>query len=128
MIPQAIRFLEELTFNALPALHTTFYDGWVLRFAAGYTRRANSVSALYPGYLAPEAKLAICETAYARAGLPTTFKLTSTPDHDALDDILDAHGYVYASGASVQTLTGPAVRSLYAGLPKQGPTRLARAL
>lgn len=34
----------------------------------------------------------------------------------------------YLGLASVQTLTGPAVRSLYAGLPKQGPTRLARAL
>lgn len=34
----------------------------------------------------------------------------------------------YLGLASVQTLTGPAVRSLYAGMPKQGPTRLARAL
>ncbi|HML93637.1 DUF882 domain-containing protein [Methyloceanibacter sp.] len=34
----------------------------------------------------------------------------------------------YLGLASVQTLSGPAVRSLYAGLPKQGRTRLARAL
>ncbi|ODR99183.1 hypothetical protein AUC68_03960 [Methyloceanibacter methanicus] len=33
----------------------------------------------------------------------------------------------YLGLASVQTLTGPAVRHLYASLPKQGPTRLARA-
>ncbi|MCC6613349.1 MAG: GNAT family N-acetyltransferase [Anaerolineae bacterium] len=104
MIPQDIRLLEELTLNALPALQTIFYDGWVLRFAAGFTRRANSVSTLYPGHLPPEDKLTACEAAYAQAGLATTFKLTSTPDHEALDAVLDAHGYTHAPGASVQTL------------------------
>lgn len=104
MIPRAIRLLEELTINALPALHTIIYDGWILRFAGGYTRRANSVSALYAGDLSPEAKIAGCETAYARSGLPTIFKLTPTPMHQEIDALLDARGYANESGASVQVL------------------------
>ena len=39
-----IRTLEELSMNALPALQTMLYGGWVLRFANGYTRRANSIN------------------------------------------------------------------------------------
>lgn len=34
----AIMF-EELSFNSHPALQTQFYDGWVLRFANGYTKQ-----------------------------------------------------------------------------------------
>ncbi|MCA9910248.1 MAG: GNAT family N-acetyltransferase [Anaerolineae bacterium] len=108
MIPRDIRLLEELTINALPALQTNVYDGWILRFAGGYTRRANSVNALYAGDLPPEAKIEGCETSYARNGLPTIFKLTSTPAHQQIDALLEARGYAHESGASVQIhdLTG----------------------
>lgn len=40
---------EELQMNALPSLQTILYDGWVLRFAKGYTNRANSVNPIYEG-------------------------------------------------------------------------------
>ena len=42
-----IRYLEELSLNALPSLENIFLDGWVVRFANGYTKRANSVNPLY---------------------------------------------------------------------------------
>ena len=44
-----IRLLEELSLSALPALETTFLDGWVLRLSDNFTRRANSINPLYPG-------------------------------------------------------------------------------
>lgn len=39
---------EELSMNAHPAIKTHVYDGWLLRFANGYTNRANSVNMIYP--------------------------------------------------------------------------------
>ncbi|RRN74187.1 hypothetical protein EI200_02485 [Peribacillus simplex] len=39
--------LEELLMNALAALQTQIYDGWVIRFADGYTKRANSINPIY---------------------------------------------------------------------------------
>ncbi len=38
-----MRFLEELSMNALPSLQTILFDGWVIRFANGYFNRANSM-------------------------------------------------------------------------------------
>ena len=34
--------IEELTLNAWPSLRSLLFDGWVLNFADGYTRRAYS--------------------------------------------------------------------------------------
>ncbi len=37
---------ENLSFNTHPALVTEKYDGWLIRYSNGYTKRANSVSPL----------------------------------------------------------------------------------
>ena len=56
-----ILYIEERSLNAHPAIETQFYDGWVLRFAGGYTKRANSVNPLYVGALPLDEKIAFCE-------------------------------------------------------------------
>ncbi len=97
-----IRTIEELSMNAWPALHTLLCDGWVLRFAGGYTRRANCVNPLYPVQQDPQKKITACEQRYHDLGLPVIFKLTSDCQPADLDDRLAARGYRAEARTSVQ--------------------------
>ena len=99
-----IRAIEELSINAWPALETMLYDGWVLRFANGYTRRANSVNPLYPSALSVGEKIQTCEYLYRSKGLPVVFKMTSTVFPENLDSELDHLGYQVQAPTSVQLL------------------------
>jgi GNAT superfamily N-acetyltransferase len=88
-----IRHLEEASLAGLPALRTDHYDGWLLRFADGYSRRANSVAPLFASTIDLDEKIRYCESAYARAGLPCIFKLTEASTPDGLDEALSSRGY-----------------------------------
>ena len=83
---------EELSFNAHPALQTQFYDGWVLRFANGYTNRANSINLIYPSALELKTKISECEKRYFRQGLPAVFKILDCYTSN-IDRQLEAGGY-----------------------------------
>ena len=96
--------LEELSLNAWPALQTLLYDGWVLRFAGGYTRRANSVNPMYESSLPLDEKITVCERLYASQGLPAIFKLTPQSQPLELDENLARHGCQVDASTSVQTL------------------------
>jgi N-acetylglutamate synthase len=84
--------VEEACLNAWPALRQLVYGGWVLRFGAGLTRRANSVNPLKSGRNGPDALIAGCEAIYRFNGQPTIFRLPSLID-DAVDRRLTARGY-----------------------------------
>ena len=99
-----IRFLEELSLSALPALQTVYLDGWVLRFSAGLTRRANSVNPLYAGAQTLEDDLHEAEALYVRRGLPVIFKLTPASLPEGLDATLAERGYTREAPTAVQTL------------------------
>ena len=99
-----ILFTEELALNAWPALQTLAYDGWLLRFAEGYTKRANSVNPLYGSTIPTLEKINYCEEIYTAQGLDTVFKLTSATRPENLDDILSERGYQKKDLTSVQTL------------------------
>ena len=102
-----IRTLEELGMNAWPSLQTVLYNGWVLRFSGGYTRRANSVHPLYPSNVAAEEKIAACERLYRAQGLAVIFKIAQgAAQPENLDDLLAARGY------AVDALTGVQVADL----------------
>ncbi|MFP4005073.1 MAG: GNAT family N-acetyltransferase [Alphaproteobacteria bacterium] len=88
-----IRRIESLTLNAWPALDQVAHDGWLLRYAEGYTGRANSVTVLQPGAEALEEKIPACENTYAEVGAPCRFRLSPLAD-DGLDAALEARGYV----------------------------------
>lgn len=66
--------VEEAALNAWPAPQQVLYDGWLLRFAGGYTKRANSVNIRYRSTLPFVSKIAYCERMYAVQGLPTLFR------------------------------------------------------
>ena len=99
-----IRTIEELSMNALPALQSLFCDGWVLRFADGYTKRANSVNPLYPGTRDIEDKIRACERIYRERKLRVVFKLTAAAQPADIDGILAAKGYFEDTRTSVRTL------------------------
>jgi len=86
------RRIEEAGLNAWPALQQMLYDGWVLRFSKGYTKRANSANALYPSAIDTREKVAFCEAQYKARDLRPIFRITPFAPAD-LDGILEARGY-----------------------------------
>jgi len=99
-----LRRFEEISNNAWPALHTMLYDGWVLRFACGVTKRSNSVSLLYPSTLGPEEKIDYCEEQYLAQAINPCFKITSIARPGDIDKRLDKRGYFIHSYVSFQVL------------------------
>ena len=97
-----IRRMEEMQMNAHPSLQMVMHDGWLLRFAGGYTNRANSVNMLYPSQISGAEKIAFCESAYAAQGLPAVFKIT--PLSADMDEALAARGYAIVTPARVMTM------------------------
>jgi hypothetical protein len=93
------RDLEELALTTWPASQQWLYDGWVVRFADGHTRRANSVNPLYPSLQDAAAKIMQCEQWYAERNLPTVFRLNSYTAPVSLDQLLDVVNYICQADA-----------------------------
>ena len=88
-----IRTIEEASFGAWPALAQVLDDGWVLRFAEGHSKRANSVNGVYPSHGDVEAKIARAEGWFRDRGLPAVFRVTPLAEPADLADRLAARGY-----------------------------------
>ncbi|TDQ36564.1 GNAT family N-acetyltransferase [Aureibacillus halotolerans] len=104
-----IRYVEELAMNACPSLATYHQDGWTLKWANGYTRRANSVYPLQMTSESIEESVRQCESFYFSHQLPTHFKLTSDSSLESLDDYLEQQGYVYEGQSFLQIIDIPSV-------------------
>lgn len=96
--------IEELSLNAWPSLQTVLYDGWVIRFANGYTKRANSVNPLHPSTIDLDEKIRFCESIYQDRNMPVVFKITPIISPDGLDERLSARDYREDSPTSVQVM------------------------
>jgi ribosomal protein S18 acetylase RimI-like enzyme len=97
-----IRQIEEISMNCWPALQTVLYDGWVIRFADGFTKRSNSVNPIYHSLLDVDAKIEHCERLYRERGLPVCFKITEKARPAGLDEALSGKGYAREFEISVQ--------------------------
>lgn len=117
---QVYKFIEEMSLQSWPALEQFELDGWLLRFAGGYTKRSNSVSPLYVGAMADtqginetqnindieyiNEKIKRCEQHYQQAGLPTVFKITPYTEPSNLDAVLQDRGYIQKELSHVQSM------------------------
>ena len=99
-----IRDIEERCLNACPPLQQVLYDGWVIRLADGYTRRANSISPIYPGHRDVAEKIPVCEGLYRGRGLRPIFKMTPLNAPVDLDDVLAVRGYQKEAETLVEAL------------------------
>jgi len=72
---ELVRSLEERAFNAWPALSTLLVDGWLVRLAEGYTKRANSLNAWRPVVPVTEA-IHFAAPLFAARGLPLVVRLS----------------------------------------------------
>jgi GNAT superfamily N-acetyltransferase len=93
--------LEAASLCAWPALRNIILDGWVVRFAQGYTRRANSVTALFHSRLDVRRKIAVCEGLYHAQGLPPIFRLTPFSAPAGMDELLAQRGYAMLAASLV---------------------------
>lgn len=84
--------VEECCHNAWPALRQVWIGDWVLRFADGVSRRANSANPLRAGPRDPAAAIAAAETLFPAHGLPAIFRVPAMVA-PAIDARLAARGY-----------------------------------
>lgn len=96
-----IRSIEYMLMRSWPALKQEVYDGWIIRTANGYTKRANSISPYYESFFDLDEKIEFCENYFMKKGLDTVFKLLQDENCLEVDELLEKRGYVKESLVSV---------------------------
>ncbi len=84
---------EQFSLKHWPAIVTEQYDGWLLRYSNGYTKRANSISTMHAPALNIQDKISYAEQYYHAKNIPTVFKITPTELDQQLDQYLQTIGY-----------------------------------
>lgn len=84
--------MEEAFLKAFPALEEVEAGDWLLRFAPGISRRANSANPRRSPLRDLEAAIPACEDRYRQRGMAVLFRVPSFIE-PALDRYLEARGY-----------------------------------
>ncbi|KGA95752.1 hypothetical protein AJ85_10065 [Alkalihalobacillus alcalophilus ATCC 27647 = CGMCC 1.3604] len=98
----SVEHLEQLTREAIPALSTEAYQNWLLRYANGYTKRANSVHLITD--LETEninEQIGYVEDYYYTKGLEASFKIVEGKKSVSLANHLNKKGYQKVNRSSV---------------------------
>jgi N-acetylglutamate synthase len=85
--------IEQAALNAWPAPRQMLYDGWLLRFAGGPSKRVNSVTPFYPSLLPLAEKIRTCEWIYTTQGQPCLFRISDLAENEKLKHGIKAAGY-----------------------------------
>ncbi|GAA0769253.1 GNAT family N-acetyltransferase [Ideonella azotifigens] len=93
--------LETAAFAAWPSLEHEDLFGWHLRYAQGYTKRANSANATAAAQDLSRAQIEAIEARFTARGLRPIFRLTSFAGPEGLDDELAARGYQHVDTSLV---------------------------
>ena len=91
--PALIQALESRLINAWPAFEIEVADGWILRFAEGYSKRANSATPLLPGAVLDPPLVDHVLRAFEERAVSPCFRLTGIEDPSA-DEVLAGKGLV----------------------------------
>jgi ribosomal protein S18 acetylase RimI-like enzyme len=89
----AARRLEELALNASASFQSLVYDGWLLGYRRGPTKRLRCVNPFYPSTLPLAQKIEHCAGFYASVGLPAIFRLLPFSQPPELDGLLERSGW-----------------------------------
>ena len=92
-IGQSARRIEERALNASGVFQSLVYDGWLLGYRPGPTKRLRCVNPFYPSTLPLAEKLEYCISFYATAGLPAVFRLLPFSEPPGLDSWLEDNGW-----------------------------------
>jgi N-acetylglutamate synthase len=120
-----VQACEERLVNVWPAVSTMLMEGWVVRFANGYSGRANSASAVVAGARMPGDLLDTIEGLYRKAGLNPSVRVTPLADSSA-EPLLVNRGYRIKDESRMMILSLDRYREVWAD-PRvrleRGPTR-----
>jgi ribosomal protein S18 acetylase RimI-like enzyme len=87
------RRLEELALNASGAFQSLLYDGWLLGYRKGPTKRLRCVNPFHLSTLPLAGKVEHCLAFYRRAALPALFRLLPFSQPAELDAFLEREGF-----------------------------------
>jgi N-acetylglutamate synthase len=91
--PVLVAALESRLVNAWPSLEVELAEGWLLRFAEGYSKRANSACAVVPGATLTPDLVRHVLASFAARGVPPCFRLTGLEAPETAG-VLDGMGFV----------------------------------
>lgn len=84
--------IELMMMRSWPALEEKTYDGWIMRFSEGYTKRANSINPMYESYFDLEEKYEYCRKLYEEKKLSMIFKIMESDNFKDVDNFLENKG------------------------------------
>ncbi|MBW4572107.1 MAG: hypothetical protein KME31_30155 [Tolypothrix carrinoi HA7290-LM1] len=87
--------LELASYDSWTAFEQIDRQGWILRFADGATKRANSANILTPHHDNLHQAIADCESFFTTRSQPTIFRLFSFVENARLHSMLADAGYCF---------------------------------